>query len=326
LKSFLTWPFFFKVTVDELLGVDAILGEEKAKHYLRDIRNLLNAGDIYKAIELARTAVKEYSMNHLLQYHLLQALCTACSEDTPGYEENIQKYKTEVMTIGERIIDNYLNEWDIKVLLLRQYAKWGMRDEAKRILNTLPGEVWNTREAWAGYVLEGEEWKKNQQTSIIRFATLLCHFINQYSSEASLDIAKKIYWVKAAMEIEDLIYPIYDEGARDLMAGGDSSRHLDNAFKCMYLAELYCEAGDTQSALEYVEKSTAEAKYHLEMMDKTTKDGANYYPWPTKRNLSWILWEDYLLKQQFDLIRNDARFIQCFNTLKSNSRELKQPR
>lgn len=66
-----------------------------------------------------------------------------------------------------------------------------MRDEAKRILNTLPGEVWNTREAWAGYVLEGEEWKKNQQTSIIRFATLLCHFINQYSSEASLDIAKK---------------------------------------------------------------------------------------------------------------------------------------
>ncbi|MDD4773568.1 MAG: helix-turn-helix transcriptional regulator, partial [Eubacteriales bacterium] len=47
---------FFKVTVDELLGTEKIRGEEKAKEYIRDIRNLLNSGKIYDAIELARKA------------------------------------------------------------------------------------------------------------------------------------------------------------------------------------------------------------------------------------------------------------------------------
>lgn len=315
---------FFKVTVDELLGVEVILGEEKAKHYIRDIRNLLNNGDLYKAIELAHMAVKEYPVNNVLQYHLIQALCTACSEETPGYKENIKKYKNDVITIGERIINNYPNEWDIKVLLLRQYAKWGMKEEARRILKTLPCEVWNTQETWAGCVLEGEEWQNNQQIRIIRFANLLCHFMNEYTSKASLNILNKIHWVKAVLEIENLVQPIYDEGARDLISGGDSSRHLENAFQCIYIAELYCEAGDTNSALEYVEKSTDEAMYHLEIMDKTTKDGANYFAWSTKRNLTWILWEDYLTKSQFDGIRTEARFIKCFDTLQLNSHELKQ--
>lgn len=199
-----------------------------------------------------------------------------------------------------------------------------MKEEAKRILTTLPSEVWNTQEAWAGCVLEGDEWKKNQQVSIVRFANLLCHFINQYSSKASLDILNKIHWVKAVMEIENLVQPIYDDGGRDLISGGDSSRHLENAFQYIYIAELYCEAGDTKSALDYVEKSTNEAMYHLEMMDKTTKDGANYFAWSTKRNLPWILWEDYLAKPQYDRIRNEARFIKCYNSLQLNSHELKQ--
>ena len=58
---------FFKVTVDELLGTQRIAGEEKAKGYRRDIRNLLNVGNVSGAIETARRAVKEYPVNYDLQ-------------------------------------------------------------------------------------------------------------------------------------------------------------------------------------------------------------------------------------------------------------------
>ena len=61
---------------------------------------------------------------------------------------------------------------------------------------------------------------------------------------------------------------------------------------------------------------------HLEQMDKISDNGNNYYPWPTPRNLCWILWEDHLLKPQFDLVRGEERFIDCFEVLKGNSREL----
>lgn len=315
---------FFKVTVDELLGVETILGEEKAKGYISDIRNLLNTGDLDKAIELSRLAVKEYPVNNVLQYLLIQALCTACSEETPGYKENTEKYKNEVINYGERIITNYPNEWDIKILLFKQYAKWDMKAEAKEILTTLPKEVWHTQKAWAGCVLDGDEWQKNQQVRIIRFTTLLCQFINQYSTVAALEVSQKLYWLKAVMEIENLIQPVYDEGARSLIAGGDSSRHLNNAFQSINIAELYCEAGDTKNALDFVEKATNEAMYHLEVMDQTGKDGSNYYAWSTKRNLCMILCEDYLIKSQFDTIRNETRFIKCFDTLKFNSHVLKQ--
>jgi len=44
--------------------------------------------------------------------------------------------------------------------------------------------------------------------------------------------------------------------------------------------------------------------------------------WPTPRNLPWILWEDYLMKPQFDFIRSDERFIKSFDLLKGNSKTL----
>jgi len=55
---------FFKVTVDELLGTEIIIGEQKANEYMRDIRYLLNSGKLHEGIETARRAVKEIPANY----------------------------------------------------------------------------------------------------------------------------------------------------------------------------------------------------------------------------------------------------------------------
>jgi len=310
---------FFKVTVDELLGTELIAGEEKAKEYITDIRNLLNSGKLADAIETARQAAKEYPSNTSVHYHLVQALSAACSEHTPDFEENTKKYKDEIIAISERIISltDYKSSLGHRVQLIQQYARWGMKEEAKQLLDTLPTEIWDTKEPWVGLVLEGKEWHKNQQSRIIRTRYLLEYLIGEFLFKADLDTVQKIEYRKAKLQIESLIDMIaYDHVE-------DSINHLELAFENIAIAELCCEITDSENALECVEKATQYSLYHVEMMDKTNEDGSNYMAWSTPRNLPWILWEDHLLKSQFDFVRNDERFKSCFEILKANSRELK---
>jgi len=296
---------YFKVTLDELLGTEEILGEQKAAEYIRDIRNLLNSGKIYDAIDTARKAVKEYPLNHDLQGHLVQALCAACSEETPGYKENTEKYKNEIITLGEKAGN--------KIQLIQLYVKWGMKEEARKILDTMPGEIWDAKEVWYGCILEGEEWKKNQEVTMMRIMVLLSHFIGEYSPKSGWSPLQKIECQKSVKKICSLIG--YDDDEAEDSVG--------SALGNIGTAGLYCEAGDIENALDYVEKATHDSMYHIDQMDKTGADGSNYYAWSTPRNLPWILWEDHLMKPQFDIIRNDERFIKCFELLKSNSKELK---
>lgn len=311
---------FFKVTVDELLGTELILSEKRASEYKRDIRKLLNTGKVNDAIDTARKAVKEFPVNYDLQSLLLQTLCVSCSDESSVAKENTENIKNEIISIGERVI-NHCTDQDIvlgvKYLLFKQYVKWEMKEEAKKILHTLPSEVWFTQDANAGDVLEGDEWQQNQRLRIIRFTNLLTDFIGAYTVKASLDSLKKIDWLKARMQIKSIISTIIDNE-------GNLIDHIECAFHNIYIAEIYCEAGDSENAIDYVEKATQDSMYHLDTMDQTDENGNNFYPWPTPRNLCWIIWEDHLMKSQFDFIRKDERFIKCFELLKSHSNELNQ--
>ena len=312
---------FFKVTIDELLGVEAILGEEKAAGYLRDIRNLHNSGRIYDAIDTAREAVREYPANHTLQYQLLETLCAACTVGVPDYEKNVEKFKDEIKSAGERIMNGECQGdfLDQKFLLIVQYSKWKMTEEAKKIVLSLPTEAYYTQDYTMGYVLEGEEWQENQKLRIIRFNVILCDFLRAYADRAGFDVMRKIECVKAIAQIEKLSgIVINGSDINDLQKD-----HIGDAFYNINLAGLYCDAGDSENALECVEEGTRESMYHTDAMDETAEDGSNYFPWPTTRNLCWIMWEDYLSKSRYDVIRNTERFSKCFERLKANSRELK---
>ena len=297
---------FFGTTVDALLGTEVILGQEHAVSYIRDIRNLLNAGKTDEALARARRAAKEYPTNIDLQYLLLQALCTVCSDETPGI-------KAEILSMGERVVNAAAPCPELKFLLIRRYAQWGMRDKAKAIVESLPTEAYYTQDLTMHYVLEGAELQGNQRLGIIRFTIMLCDFILGYGEGG--DVARKIACHEAAMQIQSLTNGI---------VGNDSGEHTDGAFAGINLAELYCEAGEGQKALHHIETAVQHALHHIEEMDKPRDhDGGNYYPWPTPRNLCWILWEDYLAKAQFDRVRGEARFTACLATLKANSQALK---
>jgi len=296
---------FFKVTVDELLGTEAIRNEEKAAAYTKDIRNLLNSGKSDDAIALARKAAKEYPQHTGLHYLLVQAMSAACD----------QTYKDEIIATNLRIIhlSDYKSSLSHRVQLIRQYAGWGMTKEARELIDSLPDEIWQSQEPWLGLVLEGEAWERNQRHRMVRAKYLLQYLVDGYIEKADTDIAQKLACTHAKMQIEQLIDTIT----------GQETEPIEHAFDYIGLAALYAEAGDAENTLVYVEKATQDAMHHVDVMDKTNDDdGGNYMAWPTPRNLPWILWEDHLMKPAFDLIRSDEIFVKCFDLLKENSREL----
>ena len=296
---------FFKVTVDELLGTAQVAGEEKAKDYRRDIRNLLNVGNTGGAVATARRAVKDYPVNYDLQSHLILALCT----------ENADSHKDEIIAIGENIMEYCTDQattlW-AKWQLIRQYAKWDMKEQAKKIVFSLPEEIFYNQDVTLKYVLEGEEWLRHHENTMVRLTIIMAGIIDEYGQRAELDALGKIEYTKAAMQIESLVYPLC----------GEEIDLINRAFLHMRIAALYCEAGRAEEALTHVEQAAQDAMHHVGQMYQTTAEGNNYYPWETKRNLCWILWEDHLTKAEFDLIRGDERFAACVGLLKGNSREL----
>ncbi|MCL2774785.1 MAG: helix-turn-helix domain-containing protein [Oscillospiraceae bacterium] len=301
---------YFKVTLDELLGMKEILKEEKANEYVRDIQNLLNSGKVQKALDTARKAMKEYPLNGDIDWEFTLALWNASKIEG----EEGKKYKSELMEMAEKSINNLEPHprCGHKVNLVRQYAEWGMIEQAKKVLETLPSEIWDTQEPWSGLVLEGREWQNNQGFRIGRFTMLLTYAINGYADKADLDVLKKIEWRKRVTEIERMVF--VDEG--NLLPVFEN-----RVFQNIVIAELYCETGDIENALNYVENGTKDAIYFHNNMESNMDCG--YSIRSTPRNLPWVLWEDHLMKPAFDIVRTHERFIKCFKLLKDNSRELK---
>ena len=308
---------YFKVTVDELLGTDAMRGEKDVKNLIRDIRNLLNSGKHSDAITLSRKAVKKYPLNASLHYHLVQGL--TIQDSTPEFEG---KHKDEIIAINKRLIDlmDYKSSLLHRTQLIQFYAQCGMNEEARQLINTLPEEIWYAKEAYAGLVLDGEEWVNNQKNRIIRAMYLLNYLVSGYAYQGddrkgNVSPQKKIECMKAQLEIANIVKLLVDDD--------DVGTHLEQAMGHIAIAELYAELSDTEGTLKHIEMATQNSMYHIGYMDKTNDDdGGNYMPWATPRNLPWLIWEDHLMKPVFDFVRSDERFIKYFEQLKANSKEL----
>jgi hypothetical protein len=186
-----------------------------------------------------------------------------------------------------------------------------MKDKAREVYNTLPSEIWFTRDACAKYVLEGDEWVKNQYRLIIRAKNLLTESIGAYASRYCGDKRQKIDRIQKKMQIEHIIGDLCDDHS-----------HLADAADNIYLAEIYCEASDVENALTYLEAAVSHSLYHIDRMDTPESNGDNFLPHPTRRNICQVLLEDNLSKSVFDILRDNGRFIKCVETLRTNSGEL----
>jgi len=301
---------FFDITVDELLEAEKVAKDEKAKECSDEIMSLGGSGKIDEAIKVARKAIKDHPLNAELHGHLVGML----SMLDEGNTENTSEYRDEIIDLSIRMINtvDYKSSLPNRVQLVLSYVRWGMKEEAQKMLDTLPHSMWDTQTPYINLVKEEDE--PHIANFIMGVMAMTHSSIDQFLDKMDFSIAQKIEKRKTKLQIIRLF---------NSLAGIEDIQALDRpsfAYENINIARLCCEIEDKESALDQIEEAIEHAKYWDEF--NNSQEGFNVVT-VTPRNLSWTLWEDELAKPCFDLIRNEERFKNCIKTLKSNSRELK---
>lgn len=303
---------YFKVTVDELLGTETIRGVEDSGNLKNAITDLHHKGKYDEAISMARKAIKKYPLDIWLQYQLVNVLIHANKK-----EDTVGKHTAEIISICQRIISfaDYRDSLYYRVELIRLYAEEGMKNEAKKLLDTLPNSYHNVSLTHSGLILEGEEWLKNQKSSIFQAMLQLEDLLIGYPHLYTQDTDVILKFRKTQVQVRELLGEIiYDNPAENI-------NHFEFALTNAFLAEQYCNMGDMENAILHIEKATEDSLHHIDCMDNGDDYGRKMIPDSGQKNLPGIVRET-LGRAQFDNLRKDARFVKCIEILESNTKEL----
>lgn len=137
-----TLAMFFDVSVDYLLGIDEIRNTKNIIDIYTEVHNDVNSGDIAKAIEKLRSALRTYPKDYGFMSEL--ALALSLYQD---YQVN-QTELEEAIKLSEVILENCVNEKvrsTTKANLCFAYLKAGDANKAKALASTL-AHVWESRE------------------------------------------------------------------------------------------------------------------------------------------------------------------------------------
>ena len=135
----------FNISVDNLLGVDALTEKKKVKKYLERFQAAISKGKIDECIAIAREGVAEYPNNFALLNKLMYALFVSGDSDgnIPEWKENMEKYDAEIVSLGERIMKHCPNQ-DIRLAatarLAFQHCEMGRKSIGRAIYETLPSQ------------------------------------------------------------------------------------------------------------------------------------------------------------------------------------------
>jgi transcriptional regulator with XRE-family HTH domain len=297
---------FFETTVDALLGTGKARAKERIDGFLRHCKELLEAGDLTEAIDLMRSAVREFPNSFELQYSLVETLLKGYES---GYHKDITE--SEVSELGERIL-TYSTDDRIrlltKVYLGRFYASFGRIARATEIFMSLPEAEFcrenqflltGIQEGFAGSLNAAPKQAAHKEDPLTVDAAVLSLFRGMYRSAASDQPKDRLAEAKRYLQILDSIYAEKDY----------DGHYWELAALCTaYMAECYAENKDDTRALLCVSKAVecAEEFTLKPLSDALFLDSEGSEADP--RALLKQIRDDFLVKPCFDEIRNHPDF------------------
>lgn len=290
---------FFETTVDALLGTGKARAKERIDGFLRHGRELSDAGDVLEAVELMRSAVREFPNSYELQYALFEALLLAVER-----ESDASVTESEITELGERIL-TYSTDDRLRLLtkvhLGRFLARQGRTARAIEIFMTLP-EAEYCREKQlklTGIEASDEDTEESVPTELSVDAAVLALFAGMRRASREDSPKKRLSEAKRRLQLLDTIYAEKDY----------DGYYLENATICTAdMAEAYAENGDGARALLCLSKAvecaleaTSEPLSDSVFSDRMTLGGP-------ARPLKVQMEEDFLTRPCFDAFRSDPSF------------------
>lgn len=245
---------FYRVTADELLGIDITLASEKIEQYEREVYHLLGEWKLAEAVDEARRACNEFPGSDDLRFLLAHTLEQA-QNVIRTREENL----SEAISILKKILETSTDTSEritCHATLARLYKYSGNTEKALEYANQLSG-LQNTRPCT---ILKMGLKQGSDRVQFVRDC------ISQFYSWIEMGIESLCgiwpYKYSDALTPEDQIALLDSMLAlQSVVYGNNPLAGNMKAVQYMYTkATLYCRIGNINAALDELEKAVVYAE------------------------------------------------------------------
>jgi transcriptional regulator with XRE-family HTH domain len=287
---------YYDISVDSLLGVDAIRKEAKYEEYQKQSLILFNQGKTDERVALWRKAYAEFPNDQRAIYELLCSL----------YTQDAKKNADEIIRYGELLLNSEkcaIRFGTIQKLCFT-YLTNGKKDDAKKYALMAP--IYHaTVNQLMQRILEGEEAVSYCQSNIQSLVDLIAINTSRMLRNGNFNVNNEIKAMGFVLNCYKLLYDDENYGFFHCRIAEWNRR----------LAKAYLKKGDIDSMYACLEKAVDSAvKYDSRAKDTYTAFMVNlqtYMPEQTLKdhteNNSALMLND-LRKDDFDNLRNESRF------------------
>ena len=245
---------FYRVTTDELLGVDITMVDEKIKQYDSKVCDLLGEGKLVEAVEEARRACSEFPASDELRYLLAHTLVQA---------QNVMRTREENLTEAIGILQKILEtSTDTKLRLACHsylaglYHSIGDTEKALEYTSQLPG-LNQTR--WC-VILDGGMKKGDDRVRFVR--NCIDAFCMRIGTGVESVCGIWLYEYSDALSPEEQIALLDSMLALQSIVYGDEllAQNMTATQYTYTKAALYCRLGNIDAALDELDKAIVYAE------------------------------------------------------------------
>lgn len=308
---------FFGISVDQLLGVNQALEQQRVDQYLERYQESISQGHIDDCIAIAREGVAEYPNNYELLFKLMYALFVSGDEDgnIPDWQENMQKYDQEITALGQRIM-KYCPDQDTRLaataILAFNHCEMGRKAEGRRVYETLPSQkVCRENQMW--WCLEKDE---------------KLPFIREQLRTSFNNLSGGLYNLTYDRLLPDAqLIEVYEK----MLTLGDIMWDWDTSGNEFHLAQVRCGMAACYARLREEGAAMEQLELAAEMAhtwDHRPQSGTNHslllgdIPWnrtdwdtADTRSCQEILRDKWMAAEDFDGMRDTPAFQSLLNTL-----------
>ena len=310
---------FFSVTVDQLLGVNQALEEQKVEAYLEQFQDAISSGDITSCIEIARKGVTEFPGNFALMNKLMYALFVSTDDDgnIPNWEENKSRYDAEITSLGETIM-KFCPDQEIRLEATARlgfhHCDMGRMAQGRAVYDTLPPMEY-CKEMQIRWGLADDERLSGARKLIHQGCNALGAGMYDMIQFRLLPDEDLIQVYEKIFALDRLVY--------------DGDYPYCSQLQCG-LAQVYARIGRTSEAIAELEAAAASAlrfdRRPEQWSDNSLLMGEkNYYrtDYETSdtRPLRQVMAEKWMAHKDFDCIRSTPGFERILRMLTSDDAE-----
>ncbi len=296
---------FFNVSVDELLGVNNALAQERIEEYLKCYETM-RYKDTDAVFLRFQTAVKDFPGDFRILVRYMELLMFVRTEkDSPEYDKTSRELMAIYENIRGRCTDDGIRMWAKRLICqhLHTRAHYTGRDEyqlqAEEILSEMPSLI-NTKDYLSTMLISDKDKHYTACSQMIdELLFLLAHSADHYCLyDENFTVLYRIEAIEKMLAIFDIIYTDHNYG----------KLWLDVIYYYGHLGHLYYEAGNDSEALENLEICAVLAKEYdalPECSERTAQFFENRVYKKTERGktmcqrMKQLMTEKYPLSEEF---------------------------